>query len=456
MTSLGFKCTDCTNAWYGVPVYLVVEIVPVTIFYIVVLLFQLDLTSAPMTGLVMFSNFMASGVNLPSVVISELRLYLKLVSVSYGILSLDFIRSVIPPLCISSNLNPVYLTYLRILSAIFPYIYIAITWILIQLHSRDCRIVVWMWKFLNRVLLKHISVRKDRGRTAIDAFATFFLLCFYRISVTLVNPLRPLIIHQASNHNRSFNIAVHLLLNPNEEYGSKAHLPFMILSLTIFLFILIPPIILIALYPIKAFRELLGKCCHRQFICTLNFFVEKFYFCYKDGLDGGRDKRSFASAYFILVLLSCVASPWSSRYVLLMALYGGYSLIILIVQPYKKRYMTVLESLILANLALTTALRINIADFFASSFLFSMFILSTTLPLLGLAIYLGFRLLKKLCLSFLKTSPCFESLIHCCFKNNQLESGKQGNTNNDEEPPLPDRMVHPQLYELREDTNVTY
>ena len=275
----------------------------------------------------------------------------------------------------------------------------------------------------------------------------------------LLYPILPLTVHQASNHNKSSKIAVHSLFDAGEDQENKTHLPFMIISLCIFPFILLPPIILIALYPTKAFRLLLGKCCHRQLICTLNFFVEKFYSCYKDGLDGGRDKRSFASAYFFLVLLTFVILPLGSTFVWLTALYGGYSLIILIVQPYKKRYMTVLESLISANLALVTTVYINLTDLLASSFNLAMLGLSISLPLLGLAIYLGFRLLKKLHSTFKNvssTSLSFKSLIHCCFKNNQLESGEQGNANNDEEPPLPDRVVHPQLYELLEDTNATY
>ena len=122
--------------------------------------------------------------------------------------------------------------------------------------------------------------------------------------------------------------------------------------------------------------------------------------------------------------------------------------------------MTVLESLILANLALIAALHINIPDLFASSFNLAMSLLSNTLPLIGLAIYFGFRLIKKLPSSYFQkirsVTPSYKSLISCCFKNNQLENREQGNVNNDEEPPLPDRVVHPQLYELREDTNATY
>ena len=115
--------------------------------------------------------------------------------------------------------------------------------------------------------------------------------------------------------------------------------------------------------------------------------------------------------------------------------------------------MTVLESLIVANLALLSFLLHNI-DLHTSSFYIAMTIVSSIFPILGLAIYLGNLLLKKLCPKvYQKILISFKPLIHCCFKNNQLENGEQGYVNNHEELPLPDRVVHPQLYALCEDTS---
>ena len=34
VTSPKFRCSDCSNAWYGVPLYLLLELVPVTVFYL--------------------------------------------------------------------------------------------------------------------------------------------------------------------------------------------------------------------------------------------------------------------------------------------------------------------------------------------------------------------------------------------------------------------------------------
>ena len=131
-------------------------------------------------------------------------------------------------------------------------------------------------------------------------------------------------------------------------YASRAHLPIVVTCIGIFVFLILPPALILAFYPIRAFRTVLSKCCRRQYLCTLNFYVEKFY-SYKDGLDGGKDLHSFASLYFFLFLLSFVA--WFVNVFLVTILSGACSIIIATVRPYKKKYMSIVDSLILANLA---------------------------------------------------------------------------------------------------------
>ena len=56
VTSLGYKCSNCTDAWYGIPLYLVVEFVPITLFYIIILIFKVNLTSAPFVLYIFYSQ----------------------------------------------------------------------------------------------------------------------------------------------------------------------------------------------------------------------------------------------------------------------------------------------------------------------------------------------------------------------------------------------------------------
>ena len=58
--SIGQTCTNCSVSWYGVPLYLFIEFVPITIFYFIVLLFNINVTSAPMVAFIFYSQITVS------------------------------------------------------------------------------------------------------------------------------------------------------------------------------------------------------------------------------------------------------------------------------------------------------------------------------------------------------------------------------------------------------------
>ena len=60
VTSFGYKCANCTDAWYGVPLFLIIEFVPITVFYLVILVFQISVTSAPMPCFIMFAQWVVA------------------------------------------------------------------------------------------------------------------------------------------------------------------------------------------------------------------------------------------------------------------------------------------------------------------------------------------------------------------------------------------------------------
>ena len=118
VTSPKFRCSDCTNTRYGVPLYLLLELVPVTVFYLIVLIFQLNITSAPMTSFVLYSNIILIAVNFNVVNHDQSQALWTIFALSYGIWSLDFFRYAIPPFCISPNLKIIHVIYLQSVSAI--------------------------------------------------------------------------------------------------------------------------------------------------------------------------------------------------------------------------------------------------------------------------------------------------------------------------------------------------
>ena len=144
-----------------------------------------------MTGFIFYCNYVSLWSIINLAVSNEDQAYIKVIDLLYGIWTLDFFRYVVPPFCVSSRLEPVHIFYLQGLSTIFPYFLIAITWILINLHSCDCKIVVWMWKKFDGVILKHFDVKINSNGTVVDAFAAFFLLTFVKLFSILLIPLTP-------------------------------------------------------------------------------------------------------------------------------------------------------------------------------------------------------------------------------------------------------------------------
>ena len=456
VTSPTFKCSDCSTAWYGVPLYLLLELVPVTVFYLIVLIFQINLTSAPMIGFIFYSNIFLFVINFNVVSLDQLQAVGTIVTLFYGIWSLDFFRYAIPPFCVSSKLKIIHVLYLQSVSAIFPFVLITITWICIKLHSRDYKIATRPWQLLTRVIFKHINVKWNSGRTVVDAFATFFLLAFFKVTVMLSSPLFPRRIQNLNNTDFSSSIAVHSITDPSVDFTSKEHLPYAIVSIAIFLFAVFPPVILLAIYPVQAFRSLLFKCLPKQSRGPLNFFVEKYYSCYRDGVDGGRDMRSLASLYFFMVLFSFIF--WSivdeEAFFLIAALFGGCSLFIATIQPYKKKYMSVIDSLILANMALlSVACDRNV--YASPSFQIIIELLGLT-PALGLSSFIVYKVLKKpLRRAFVQIKQKLprvnlQLLVVCCKgkrEDDRDQDKEQGNIDDDhDEIELPDRIEHPELY----------
>ena len=453
VTSIKFRCSDCSNAWYGVPLYLLLELVPVTLFYLIVLLFQFDLTSAPMTSFIFYSNIVIVAINLNTVNQDQSEVIATVFALFYSIWSLDFFRYAIPPFCISSNLKIIHVLYLQSVSSIFSLVLIAITWICITLYSRDCKIVTWLWQLLNRKIFVHTNIKWNSNRTVVDAFATFFLLSFSKVSSMLLLQLFPLIRYNLNSFDLSSSLTIHSFTDPSVDFVSKEHLPFVAISTAIFLFTVLLPVLLLAFYPLQAFRSLLFKCLPKQSIGPLNIFLEKFYSCYRDGLNGGRDMRSLASLYFFVIVISYILWSIESEYFMIAVLFGGCSLFVANVQPHKKKYMSVIDSLIFANSALLSIMLDR--SLYASTFLRVVMRTSILIPMLGLFSFIAYRLLKKqlkivmgrIEQKLLQTKA--QLLVICCNgRKNDARDEEQGNTarNDHDEGQLPDRIVHPELY----------
>ena len=454
ITSFGFQCSNCTNAWYGVPLFLLLEFVPSTIFFLIVVTFGISVTSAPMTSFILYAQLAAHLFTVFTVLTAVIEneygsgmiYFVKVITSLYGIWNLDFFRYLVPPFCISPQLKQFHIFVLYYISAFYPLCLIGVTWTCIELHSRNFKPITLIWNYVRQCYRARRKAVDSKG-TVIDVFATFFLLSYTKL---LYTSLYLLGFTTVTKNGLPYQARV--ALDPSMEYFSTGHAPFAVVALLILIILVIAPVILLAFYPIRHFRSLLTKCKltgHSK--AAVNMFVEKFYSCYRDGLDGGKDMRSFVVLPFLLRLsiffgavLPSLLAFWFFHFLL----FGSVSLLIAIVQPYKRSHMNAFDTITLAFISLIGVLYILFINLRALSsvsppYFFAALIIVFTLPVLVFIVaitgkFVQRRIPSQWQLRFQRHNGISHGENH--FQDNQND----GVTSVDVE--LPDRLVHPSRY----------
>ena len=454
VTFFGYSCSDCTDAWYGIPLYLFLEFLPVTLFYLIVLFFQISFTSAPFTAFALFSQIAVYGVTTVfgpySFETSPIVYYFSLAITFYGIWNLDFFRYIIPPFCLSSRLKIIHLVLLKYISAFYPLCLIGLTWVCIELHSRNCQLFVWIWSKLNRFCItKH--AKSDNKTTVIDVFSTFLLLSYTKILAIFIATIEPDYILSVHGHHTQRVLHV----DPSIEWFGVHNLPIVIISLFLFLVLILPPTLILAFYPTKRFRYLLLKCSYSgRTKAALNIFVEKFHSCYKDGLDGGRDMRGFASLYFVVRIVVYLLSIAERFLVYNALLIGGTAIFIAVVRPYKRTYMTVIDTLLLAALTFTLVMfdlyfRESLGSPTALFYALNIGVVGS-IPMLGLLGFIAYKMLSSKAVSvkvsFLKVS--FSKFNCKTSRDNEEVSTTTQQSVTIHQSELPDRVLNPEEYSI--------
>ena len=422
------QCSNCTeiNIWYGISFYLFLEFVPVTTIYLIILIFQINITSAPMTCFIMYSQLVSIGWTFAFIgedldvsketftLNSHKDFYHKIILGIYDIWNLRFFHFLVPPFCISSNLKPFHIILLGYISIFYPLCLIILTWICIELHGRNFRLLVWLWRLFQACLVR-LRGRWNRKNDIIDVFSSFFLLSFSMVMYQTFLFASYQIIEDKCYDNKLHGYTYVTNADLTVVFGSPGHLAYLIPSLLICFVLAVLPTLILLLYPFKLFRRCLSLC--RLDGLALKYFVERFYACYRDGLDGGRDMRSFAALHFIMRVIfaevSAVVSlfmvsnndPYFPRNVVLTVA----ALLIALCRPYKKTYMNVLDSLLLAHFGLICHLISSYQGFLKDDNFVYTAIVMTVLPFVIFVLFLFYRALRLV----LKTNT-FSTLYQKC------------------------------------------
>ena len=119
-SSIGYKCSNCTDVWYGVPLYLLLELLPVTIFFFIILVFPIPITYAPLPCFILYSQLIMYEITIdqqPPInkfVITQLEnnSLPKFLIALYSIWSLQILNHIVPPFCISESIRLIHMHFL--------------------------------------------------------------------------------------------------------------------------------------------------------------------------------------------------------------------------------------------------------------------------------------------------------------------------------------------------------
>ena len=332
--SYDLKCITCTDRQYNWLKFIAVAFIPLTLFYFVIILFRIDATSPYLYGFITLNQAIASPINIRGILLTLKGKYLlggRLLAIPYTIWNLDFFRSL--PLNICLDLTTLQTLALDYAIAVYPLVLVLITYIVIELHARGCRVLVWLWRPFHRCCVRFTRTM-DIQSSIIKAFATFLLLSYVKLLNTTLDILLPVKLYHINPNKDGYGWYVYC--DASYQYFSKDHLPYAIMSIVIFLVFCLSPLILLVLYPMSCFQ----RHCYGANNHALHTFVDAFQGHYKDGTESGtRDCRWFAAIYFLgrIIILYVIFGAIKNAicYTLSGLSLMAIGMLIILLQPFK-------------------------------------------------------------------------------------------------------------------------
>jgi len=330
--------------------YVAVALGPLTVFYFFVVIFGVNLASGRMNGVIFSVQIIIAPINL---VILDADFHsgnviaVKLIHTAVSILgpvNLDFFRGLYPEFCISPSWNIMHVLALDYMVAIYPFLLIFLTYLLIRMYNNDYYVIVMAWKPFKYLLrIKNLN----RHSTLVETFCTFTLLSSIKtigVTLSLLAASRSFTENGVKTRNS------YLFYDATIEFFGPQHRYFGILAIfTGFVFVLLP-FFLLLLYPCKLFQKILNR--FGGLLHPLHVFMDAFQGCYRTS---PIDLRFFSAYYLFLRCLSqFIVAYFQSLSMLpfLAVMLMVSSLIVVAVQPYKDHTHNKLDMICLLLVAI--------------------------------------------------------------------------------------------------------
>jgi hypothetical protein len=366
-----FACVECEEeySYYYWLFYLLAEFLPVTIFFAIVFIFSMKITSGPLNSFIFFAQVITTVVDIDAngmIPLDEIGTNDSFFNnieaiyfVPYDIWNLNFFQSILPDFCLSRYLTTIDVQCLGYITPFYTLILLIVFLLIWYLYDRGTRFIVCIVRpFRNCIARLRQWTNFQQSATA--GIAVFFLVCYTKIAFISLKILAPVPLYFSNG-----SVATYVFHSYGEfEWGSQGLSYIIVAILMICIFVLLPPLLL--LYPsflrliewLSCWKLQLGRL-YPPF--KLQALLNEFHGCYKDGSDNKLDCRWFASLYFFMrialfIIYALSNTSWYYRYTLQLLFMVFMAFLFALFQPYRKAWINQVDIAIFLNLAAIIAL----------------------------------------------------------------------------------------------------
>lgn len=314
VNSLHHLCYECSgnDVLFGWLVFMLLQILPMTIFVVLIFLFGIDLNKGTIVGFVFYWQMISlncpawyypAWFSFPTAAYSDdgvvhSAMMARAVTFLYSITNLNFLviyePVVVFPICISRSMDSVSTIafwYVIPVSALCLTAAIAI-WRVLYDKGYSCILRVFV-PVRNCLIVRLRRKFKISEASMFKSIASVYILCFTQIGTTSFQLLHFATWHSLKTKGRTGKI---FFYDGNLDYFGAKHAPYAIVALLMLFGLVLVPMLFITLYPSKTFhRFLLNNIKHKNIYESLKEFGDTFTGCYRSSSENQKlDYRYFA------------------------------------------------------------------------------------------------------------------------------------------------------------------
>ena len=340
------KCNGTTTLIHGVLYYIVSELLPVTVIFLVILLFDIRLTSGAFYTFLFYAQFLnALYINAHSTIRASKHSAVTVYSSIYGIFNFKMFNAEKLSFCLWPNATVLHLFVIQYITALYALLLIVVTVFTMKINS-----------LYTCIKLCHRFGRRDIRGSIINALSAFLVLCYsecVRITFSILTRVRLL------SHGNSHPIHVPLF-NGQLLYMKHDHLYFAIPAIVCLIIIILPPPLILLTEPLLI--KLSSKFPRRIAYCLIQVrmklkpFLDSFQGCFKDNC------RIFAGLFFFYRIIINLPTLYSGRIEVEYVTAEGILFVLLLchclIQPFQNKWYNRLDIFLLFDLLAVNTLTI--------------------------------------------------------------------------------------------------